>query len=139
MNNKVWYYKGNVYRVIKYPKMKNADGSWVGAVNYTDVNKEGSDYVRSESSFHERFIPSELSNGDLVAVISHGKLIAVQPVTISESGNLARLPDNGLAYIKTILRGVQSNGFISRNQEIWEYYYYNETTCKMLGIEFKKN
>lgn len=92
-----------------------------------------------ESSFHERFIPSELANGDLVAVISHGKLIAVQPVTISESGNLVRLPDNGLEYTKTILRGVQSNGFIAKNQEIWEYYYYNETTCKMLGIEFKKS
>lgn len=139
MNNKVWYYKGNVYRVIKYPKMKNADGSWVDAVNYTDVNKEGSDYVRSESSFHERFIPSSLSNGDLVAVMSHGKLIGVLPVIIKEGDNIARIRDNSLGIPTVFNRMVQSSGFIAQSHEVWEYYYYNETTCKMLGIEFKRS
>lgn len=142
MNSKVWYYKGNTYRILGKVRMKDPkSGEWLDGLKYTritGVDDGGREYVREEMDFYRKFIPSYLTIGDDVVLMSHGKCLGVtQVANIMESGEFVELEKSLGNSPKIIRRATKENGFIPNVNANYDCYYYNETTCKMLGIEFK--
>lgn len=134
--NRTYFYKGNEYRVSKTTLMKDSQKNWITAVNYHNINNPESDYIRSEEQFKDRFIPSVLEVGEKVVVMSHGKLVGVTEVK-EVMEDFASVEKSIGDAPKTVIKEIQGNGFIMLHHH-WEYWFYNETTCKTLGIEFKK-
>lgn len=140
MNNKVWYYKGSIYRILGKVRMKEPlNGHWVDAVRYKKIGGSDEEYVRVEGDFYRKFIPSNLVVGDKVVIMSHGKSLGVTQVAkVMESEEFVELDKTFGEMPKIIKRTPNGVGFICNYDGIYEYYYYNETTCRELKIAFKE-
>lgn len=133
---KFWFYKGNKYRVKDtMVKAKNPDtGKWFDAIRYTRVDIKSDDYVRDRKDFLRKFIPSELSLNDRVAIVSHGKFLGYTRV-VEKIGGTACLEKSISDAPKSVPVEVDKNGLIAMYRH-WEYYYYNEAFCKLMRIRY---
>lgn len=78
----------------------------------------------------------ELTVGDKVMIISHGKLVGVSEVNnIIE--DLAFITNKGLGCDVAIPTTANCQGFICMINH-WEYYLYNKETCDRRGFEYKE-
>lgn len=115
-------YKGNTYTVLGECRMKDSKKNWVNAVRYQDVNnKDKGEFVRSEKQFLNRFIPTELKNGDNILVVSMGKKIGVDTV-IKVGESKAHLSSLDVELPTKICEG----GFIATIDNR-EFFFYNKT------------
>lgn len=78
----------------------------------------------------------ELTIGDKVMVISHGKLVGVSEVN-NIVKDVAFITNKGLGYDVAISTTANCQGFICMIDH-WEYYLYNKETCDQRGFEYKE-
>lgn len=135
--DRLYFYKANTYKILGECRMKDSEKHWVDAVRYEDIHAAyKGEFVREKEQFENRFIPAVLRVGDKVMIISHGKLVGVTEV-VEEMEEFVSLKQSIGDAPKTLPKEVNSQGYIMMHHH-WEFYIYNETTCKAKGFDFKQ-
>lgn len=135
--NRLYFYKQNTYKILGECRMKDSEKNWVDAIRYSDVHSaHKGEFVREKEQFENRFIPAVLRVGDKVMIISHGKLVGVTEV-VNELEDFVSLKQSIGDAPKTLPKEVNKQGYIMMHHH-WEFYIYNETTCKERDFEFKQ-